>query len=92
MPTVSVASLSTPDSENIAPMRVVIRKSQSLLGLLSVTSSFVGETALASATTSIALASDVVQSFFTRLIEKAASDASKASPLVNFAFGTSSKV
>jgi hypothetical protein len=47
---------------------------------------------LASATTVHAALSEVVQSVLTRLIEKTASSAVKAAPLVNFAPSTSSKV
>src|SRR2546425_841011 len=54
VPTGAVASALTPLAENIAPILVVIRNSQSLLGLDSVTCNCVGDGALASATTSIA--------------------------------------
>jgi hypothetical protein len=73
-------------------MRVVIRNSQSLLGLLNVTCSWLGLTALASVTRFIAALSEMVQSDFTRLIEKTASSAVNGSPLLNFAFGARSKV
>ena len=92
MPTGLVASASTPLGSIIAPIRVVIRNSQSLLGLLSVTCSWFGVTALASATTFMAALSEMVQSVFTRLIEKTASSAVNGSPLVNFAFGVRSNV
>jgi len=73
-------------------MRVVIRNSQSLLGVLSVTCSWLGVTALASATTFIAALSEMVQSVLTRLIEKTASSAVNGSPLLNFAFVVRSNV
>ncbi len=92
MPTGLVARASTPLGSIIAPMRVVIRNSQSLLGLLSVTCSWLGLTALASATTFIAALSEMVQSVLTRLIEKTASSAVNGSPLLNLAFGARSKV
>jgi len=87
-----VASASTPVFENIAPMRVVILYSQLLLGCVKVTWSFVGETALASFTTSIPAFREMVQSVFTRLMLKTASSAVNGAPLVNVAFETRSKV
>ena len=92
VPIGSVARALTPLSEIIAPIRVVIRNSQSLLGLLSVTCNWVGESAFVSETTSIAAFSEVVQAVFTRLMLNTASDAVKGLSLVNFALSTRSNV
>ncbi len=92
MPTGVFARSATPLGSIIAPIRVVIRNSQSLLGLLNVTCSWVGLTALASATTPIALARDVVHFVLTLLIEKTASSAVNGSPLLNFAAPVRSNV
>jgi hypothetical protein len=92
VPIGSVASALTPLCENIAPIRVVIRNSQSLLGLLRVTCSCVGESAFASLTTSIAAFSEVVQAVLTRLMLNTASAAVNALSLVNFALSTRSNV
>jgi hypothetical protein len=92
VPIGAVASALTPVSENIAPIRVVIRKSQPLLGLDNVTCNCVGDNALASCTTSIAAFSEVVQADFTRLMLNTASAAVNGLPLVNFALSTRSNV
>ena len=63
-----------------------------MLGADRVTCSCVGLIALASVTTSMAALSEVVQSVLTRLIEKTASSAVKAAPLLNFALSVSSNV
>ena len=87
-----VASALTPVSENIAPIRVVIRNNQSLLGLLSVTCNCVGDSAFVPETTSIAAFSDVVHAVLTRLMLNTASDAVNGLSLVNFALSTRSNV
>ncbi len=63
-----------------------------MLGLDSVTFSWVGETALASWTTSIADFSEMVQSFLTRLMLKTASSAVNFAPLVKVASPVRSNV
>ena len=63
-----------------------------MLGLASVTWSWVSATALASWTTSIADFSEMVQSFLTRLMQKTASSAVNFAPLVKVALPVRSKV
>ncbi len=74
-----------PVRENIAPMRVVIRNSQELLGCSSVTWRVVGLVATAVSTTSIPALSEVVQSVLTRLMLNAASSAVNGASLLNLA-------
>src|SRR5436190_7117559 len=93
VPTGLVASASTPFGSIMAPIRVVIRKSQSLLGVVSVTCSWFGLTALASATTFMAALSEMVQlPLLTLLIDHAAVSAVNWLPLLNFALVVRSKV
>jgi hypothetical protein len=84
VPTGVLARSSTPDGSNIAPMRVVIRCSQLLLGWLSVTRAWVGDTTSTPDTTPMPLLSETVQaSDRTRSMLNFTSSAVNASPLEN---------
>ena len=84
MPTGVFARSPTPDGSNIAPMRVVMRKSQLLLGWESVTRACVGDTTSTDCTTSIPLLSETVQSAdLTRSMLNFTSSAVNGRPLLN---------